>query len=111
MSTTVTRKRGDTYPIEWAIKSNGSPLDITGAQVWFTVDPSSAPVDASNNLFSISGTVTNGPLGLIEFPVSPTNADHIGDYFYDLQIKDTSGFIRTVEAGKFRFVQDITKAT
>jgi len=110
MSKNITRKRGDTYPIEWAIKSNGSALDITGALVWLTVDPSSAPVDNSNNLFSISGTVTNGPAGLIEFPISTPNADHLGDYFYDLQIKDTSGFIRTVEAGKFKFVQDITKA-
>lgn len=109
--TTITRSRGDTYKMGFIVKSNGVALNVTGCTFRLTVDPSKNPVTDVANLFSLTGQIENGPAGLISFDVSPTQADHIGHYFYDLQMVDGAGLIRTVQKGKFDFVQDITKGS
>jgi hypothetical protein len=108
--TDITRARGDTYPIEFTVKKNGVPLDITSCTFLLTVDPSKTPVDDVNNLFSLPGSIISAPAGTVSFPINDVQADHIGKFFYDLQMIDASSLIRTIQSGKFTFVQDITKA-
>jgi hypothetical protein len=105
----ITRKRGDTYPIEVAITADGTPLNITGASFVLTVDPRSAPVDDTQNLFALTADIVNAATGLIEFPVTLMQSDNLGKYYYDIQMLDAGGIIRTIAAGRFTFVQDITK--
>lgn len=105
----IIRKRGDTYPMSFVVKSEGVPLDITDSEFWLTVDPSKAPTDDTNNLFALEGQIMNPLGGLVTFAVSESEADHVGNYFYDLQMIDPAGIVRTIQAGKFNFVQDITK--
>lgn len=110
--TTIERKRGDTYPEFFTIKSDGVVLDITGCSFKLTVDPQKDPPTAVNNLFSLTGIIVGLPsAGLVRFDFSPTNADHLGKFFYDLQMVDAASFIRTIEKDKFNFVQDITKTS
>jgi hypothetical protein len=112
MSVNITRARGDTYPLVFTIKSNGVPLDISGVlTMLLTVDPKKAPVDDVNNLFTLAGDVIDGPAGVVSFPISESQADHVGNYFYDVQMVDGASVIRTIQNGKFSFVQDITKGT
>ena len=109
--TEIIRKRGDTYANEFIIKdSAGTVIDITGYSFTLTVDPQKNPTDDSNNLFQLAGNITDGPNGAVEFAPSAVQADQEpGTYYYDLQMTDLSGAIRTVALDKYKFVQDITK--
>ena len=109
--TDITRKRGDTYANAWVVTSEttGAVIDITDYDFLLTVDPEKAPVADTNNLLQIVGVIADGPNGLVEFAPSLEQSDNLGSYFYDVQMIDADGAIRTIDAGKYKFVQDITK--
>lgn len=115
MSQTITeidicRKRGDTFPFTFTVKdSSGTAIDITGFTYKLAVDPSEEPTSNANNIFELTGTVTDGPNGKVQFSLTTGQADNLGDYFYDLEQTDTGSFIRTIAQGKFQFIQDRTK--
>lgn len=101
----ITRKRGDTYPIELRL---GKPIP-DGATFLLTVDPKKDPKSSSTNLFQLTGTILDQQKGYVEFPVSSSAADHVGDFYYDAQMTDESGLKYTVADGKYKLNQDITK--
>lgn len=104
--------RGDTFPWTFTLKdSAGIAVDITGFGFKLTVDPSAEPSDNTANLFQLTGTVTNGPGGVVRFAMSAINSDQLpGVYFFDLEMTDGTAAIRTIAKGQFEFEQDITKA-
>lgn len=108
----ITRKRGDTYADEFVVrhKTTGLPINVTGCTFLLTVDPERAPATAANNVYQLTGVVTDGPGGRVEFAPTATQANQVGTFYYDVQMTDTSGRKRTVVAGKYKYVQDITKA-
>jgi hypothetical protein len=103
--------RGDTAAWTFSIKdSAGAAVNITGFSFLLTVDPEADPLNATNNLFQLTGTITNGPGGIVEFSMSALQADQTpAVYYFDLQMTDLATKIRTVAKGKFEFKQDITK--
>jgi hypothetical protein len=103
--------RGDTTPWTFTIlKADGvTPENITGFSYLLTVDPSDEPADAVDNLFSLTGTVTDGPNGVVQFELSVAQADNFGEFFFDLQQTDGASKIRTIVKGAWEFKQDITK--
>ena len=104
--------RGDTQPWTFTIlKSDGvTPENITGFSFTLTVDPSSDPIDALNNLFALTGTITNGPAGVVSFEMTSVQSDQTpAEYFFDLEMTDGAAKERTVAKGVFEFQQDITK--
>jgi len=105
------RRRGDTYADEFIIKSRstGLPINITGYTFTLTVDPAKDPVDATNNLFQLTGNIVDAVAGRVEFAPSAGQADHIGNYYYDVQMIDGASRKRTIVLAKYKFVQDITK--
>lgn len=105
------RRRGDTYADEFIIKSRstGLPINITGYTFTLTVDPAKDPVDATNNLFQLTGNIVDAVAGRVEFAPSASQADHIGNYYYDVQMIDGASRKRTIVLAKYKFVQDITK--
>jgi hypothetical protein len=107
----IERKRGDTYADEFIIKSKATkkPVNITGYTFLLTVDPEKAPVDAANNLYQLTGTILDAVAGRVEFAPSALQANQLGNFFYDVQMIDGAGRKRTVESGKYKFTQDITK--
>jgi hypothetical protein len=107
----ITRVRGDTYADEFVFrnKKTGQPLDLTGYSLKMTVDPLKDPVDAAANLYQLAGTITDAVGGKVEFSPTATQADQVGSYFYDVQMIDALGRIRTAVTGKYKYVQDITK--
>lgn len=104
--------RGDTTPWTFTIKT-GDPavaVDITGFTFVLTVDPAEEPADALGNLFSLTGTITDGPNGVVEFSMTALQADQLPDiYFFDLQMTDGASALRTIAKGKYEFKQDISK--
>lgn len=108
--TDLTRSRGDTYAdIILVVDSAGAAVDITGFNFLLTLDTSKAPVDSSNNLYQLTGTITSAAGGRVEFAPTALQADLVGSYFYDVQMTDSAGRIRTIASGKYKYVQDITK--
>lgn len=103
--------RGDTAPWTFTIQdSAGAAIDITGNSYLLTVDPSDEPVDNTNNLFALTGTLTDPTNGVVQFEMSAVQADQTPqEYFFDLQQTDTAAKIRTIAKGVFEFKQDITK--
>ena len=101
--TDITRKRGDTYQIELTLGE-----DVTGGTFLLTADPSSQPANSDNNIFQLVGTVVNASAGVVRFAVSAQDADHVGRYYYDVQMT-RGGVVYTVAAGALVFGQDITK--
>jgi len=111
MTATVnfSRIRGDTYPIEVTVTdTDGSPLNVTGATFLLTVDPEESPANATANEFQSTGTIVSAANGTVEFPITTTNADLVGTYYYDVQmILSTVKY--TIMRGSITFTQDITK--
>lgn len=108
--TEIVRYRGDTWPIEMTVLKDDLPMDITGCTFLLTVDPAKSPVDNTNNLFELTGSIVGDPVdGVIAFEPTEEQVDHIGNYYYDLQVTDSSLKKRTIAKDRFKFVQDITK--
>ena len=105
------RMRGDTFPMQFSLnQSDGSALPITGFTFLLTVDPSEGPDNADSNLFQLTGTIVDGPGGVVSFAPSAIESNQLpGEYYYDIQMIDASLAVRTVAKGKFTFLQDITK--
>ena len=107
----IRRRRGDTVAIPFeVVDSTGAVEDITGASFKLTVNSEEFPTDISNQVFQSIGTITDALNGLVDFPVSPTDADNLGDFYYDVQMTDASTKLATLAAGRFIMTQDITKA-
>lgn len=108
----ITRKRGDTYADEITVKSKttGLPINIAGYTFTMTLDPSKAPVDASANLYSLTGTIIDAAAGRVEFAPSAMQADQLpGTYYYDIQLIDAATRKRTIVLDKYTYTQDISK--
>ena len=108
----LTRARGDTYADEIQIMSSttGLALDITGFSFLLTIDPDRFPTGSGNNLYQLTGVITDAANGLVEFAPSAVQADQTpGRYWYDVQMTDNTGRIRTIQSGRYTFTQDITK--
>lgn len=107
----ITRRRGDTYADEIIVKSSKTklPINIAGYTFVMTLDPNKAPPDATTNLHSITGTILDAAAGRVEFAPSPTQADHVGTFYYDVQMTDGAGRKRTIALDKYVFPQDISK--
>lgn len=108
--TAVERKRGDTYSEEFTIKGDGVALNIASCTFKLTVDTRKDPPDATTNVFTIQGVIVDAPTGRVQFDFTLLDVDHLGKFYYDIQMIDSAGKIRTVEKDKWTFIQDITKA-
>jgi hypothetical protein len=110
--TDITRTRGDTYADEFVLtsKKTGGALDITGCTFLLTVDPSASPVDASTNIYQLTGEIIAPATdGRVAFAPSSVQANQVGKFFYDVQMTDAAGRKRTVQKAKYTYTQDITK--
>lgn len=110
--TDIKRKRGDTYADEFTVKSatTGLPVDITGYSFLLTVDPSPDPIDDTTKIYQLTGTILSPPTaGRVEFAPNATQANQVGNFFYDVQMFDGAGRKRTIDGGQYIYTQDITK--
>ena len=105
----ISRKRGDTF-IEEITVINQKTLaiqDITGFSFILSVATTPDPVSAVY-LFQVTGIIIDAANGTVGFTLSTSDANNVGDYFYDIQMLD--GTTRTTVAeGEWEMTQDITK--
>lgn len=108
----IERKRGDTYADVFVFKNKatGVPLDLTGCSFLLTLDPAKDPVDNANNVYQLTGTIVAPATdGRVSFAPSDVQANQLGSFFFDVQMIDASSKKRTVDSGKYKYTQDITK--
>lgn len=106
----ITRYRGDTYADKFVITdSDGAVLDITGHSFKLTLNSNKTPSDATGQAYQLIGTITNGASGAVEFAPNATQANIVGRYYYDIQMTDDQGAVKTVQAGIYTYIQNITK--
>jgi len=103
--------RGDSYPLVLTIKDKAtkSVIDITGYSFILTVSSIEDPIDDTTKIFEVNGVLDNDPTtGVVTF--TPTQTDFpAGTYYYDVQMTDASGNIRTIAKNIWNQTQDITK--
>lgn len=108
----ITMYRGDGYPIILALtdKTTGAAIDLTGCSLIMTVSTLEFPPDNSTKLFDVVGVLDANPAtGKVSFTPNPSDVAVTGSYFYDVQLTNNSGHIRTVVKSTFTVSQDITK--
>ncbi len=107
----ITRFRGDTSSDEFSIYNNttGAPANLTGSSLVLTINSVLNPTDASQQLFQMTGNVSDPTTGVVDFTPTLLQANNLGTYYFDIQLTDNAGVIRTLVKDVYEFVQDITK--
>jgi hypothetical protein len=107
------RKRGDDYPMEFTIYDDAdpkAPINITGFAFRMVVDPSDCPADASNNVLDLTGVLSDAPNGVFQFNPSVAQMEFTPDtYYYEIQMTDGAGNLRSIVKSKFIMEQDLVK--
>lgn len=108
-------RRGDTTTITLNYTLNGVAVDLTGSTVYFTVKPTLPTDDSDDSTAVITEEVTShsDPTnGQTVIPLSATQTTvTAGGYYYDIQVKDASGNITTIDVGTVKVLPDVTRRT
>jgi hypothetical protein len=109
---TISMFRGDDkqFDLHFAYSGTGSPLNITGFSVYFTVKNSISDLDGSAIIQKIVTTHTSPINGSSNFILNNSDTSGLSEktYFYDIQFKNTSGQRTTVTRGNFVITNDVT---
>ena len=108
---TISMYRGDKYPITFKVRDAKTKalIGLAGYTAKFTVDSRENPTDNTTKLLEAVGVIVGSSTdGTISFLVSTENLA-AGTYYYDVQLTDPDGNIRTVKKDTFLASQDITK--
>jgi hypothetical protein len=115
--------RGDTnvYTVTavQAPPNQASPLDLTGAFLWFSLKRSIVEATALLRKTSGAGGAGGGwstptpSNGISSVTLDPTDTAALspGPYVYDVQVKEAGGRVTTLSRGTFRLAGDVTEVT
>jgi hypothetical protein len=116
----ITLYRGDDRTLSVSVNdSDGDPVNLTSAKVWFTAKQRMRDLDADAVLFkrnTAAGgsdaeiTLTDAANGQAEVYIVPDDSDDIdaAHYTYDVQVTLSSGKTYTVVRGKIKFQESVT---
>lgn len=105
--------RGDDVKLEFTFAdSDGVAIDLTGAEIFFTVKEHSSDLDADAVLIKDFSFVGDGSSGILEVELEPTDTNlDAKAYSYDVQVKNGEGYIISSAVGKLYVKRDITIRT
>lgn len=108
----VTRVRGDTYADQFFIRSKvtGDAANLAGCTFKLSLSTTATPNAQSTPVYQLIGVVPDPLLGIVEFAPTAEQADQVGNFFFDVQMTDAAGLIRTLVLDSYVYTQDITKA-
>lgn len=90
----------------------GNPLNLTGAKVYFTVKRNKRDTDAQAVITQEVTTHIDPVNGVTEVDLTAEQTDlEPRSYFFDVQVKDSSDRIRSINYGLIRIKQDVTIRT
>lgn len=116
----ITIKRNDSYDALLTITQDGTAVNITGWEFWFTirlkstVDTITSDTDDTDAIYSLNWTSHTDPTAgetLLEVPYTATNLDPRSDYYYDIQVKTSANKIYTLVVGDLFIIADSTRST
>jgi len=109
--TDIIRYRGDTAADEITVQTSaGAAVNIAGFTFILTVNSLENPPDNVTELYSIVGAILVEAAGTVEFVPTAPNADQKpAEYYYDIQMTDGAGRIKTIAKGMYTYTQDISK--
>lgn len=114
----LTMYRGDTRELVILVNQNGQPVNLDGSKLWLTAkwyvsDPDNMAVIALTS--ETSGGIVFDPLvrGRAVATIQPISTRAFPDgpvtLQYDVQMKDVTGKVTTVERGTLTVTPDITR--
>ncbi len=107
--------RGDSRALSITVlQADGkTPFDLTGCELFFTVNPLTNPGNTdSGAVIQLSTTTFGNPLlgqATIIIPNSVTQNIPPATYYYDIQLLDASGNITSLAQNQFVVIADITR--
>lgn len=105
----ITRRRGDTYRIRIEFTQDGEPLLLDGT-FRLVVTEQSAPAADDTPVMDLAGSIVGVAAGgILDFDPDATDADNVGEFFYEVENTLSGGEIRTILEGPFTMVQDRAK--
>ena len=109
----MTIYRGDSYPITFLFETPSAslPINLTNCAFTLTVSSERSPVDNTTEVFSVDGVIDDSPsTGKVSFTPLTTDTDILPKkYYYDIQVTDGDGNIKTLVKSTLSIVQDISK--
>jgi hypothetical protein len=118
MSTNFTITRGDSVSWSVVITLDGVPFNLAGCLLWFTAKTKYTDPDVSAIFQKTIGdgiTVTTPANGLATIDIVPDDTSALSEVktvlFWDLQLKDGSDNIYTINSGNLIVNPDVTQAT
>jgi hypothetical protein len=107
----LVRFRGDNYADEFEVilERDGEPVSINGCTFVMSVASDKNPSATDPLVYQVFGQVTDAVDGLVEFAPTASQTDMTGFYYYDVQMQDSSGIIRTLISDSYVFKPDITR--
>jgi len=102
--------RGDTvtYTLNF-VNSDDSPKNLTNCEVFFTVKKYLSDSD-DNAIIKKDFSNFNNPasgIAILELTHTETNVE-AGEYYFDMQLKNSDGKIYTIMNGIYNIIQDVT---
>lgn len=113
----LTVKRGDTIDLEVTVARGGSPVDLSGADLWFTAKRKLKDLDIAAVAQKTLGdgiAVTDAPAGELLVTLAPDDTDDLTKetvLYCDVQMVEASGRVTTVASGTLTVQLDATVAT
>jgi len=108
----ISMRRGDSLPIQLELTDDetGTPIDITGSTLYFTVKKRKTDEDIDALIQKIVTVHDDPTAGITSFEVAPadTLSIELGDYYFDIQLV-LNGTVSTILVGEFELLYDITK--
>lgn len=109
--------RGDTNVYNIVVLRQDTPIDLTGAKVWFSAKRQRTDLDADAIILldSAGGGINiydplHGKLQVIVPPSDTEDLDEEEVLYYDVQLKEANGIITTIASGKITITLDVTRA-
>src|SRR5687768_14672458 len=97
----IERYRGDTKSFSVLLEDENGALNLTSCTIKLTVNSKPTPTDTTNQLFQLTGTVSDPTSGIVSFSLTSPQADNVGYFYHDIQITDATSAIITVNKGMF----------
>ena len=108
---TVTRRDDKVFTFHF-YDENGDALDLTSCSLYTTVKQNIDDPDAQAKIASTLAITTPATGGIATWTLVPADTQYLlGQYFWDVQLKDSSSKITTLIIDLFEVVADVTIRT
>jgi hypothetical protein len=104
----LNRTRGDTSADVITVSYNTLPVDLAGCTAVMTLNTLRNPVDTTSQIYQVPGVISLFDSS-ISFSPTAEQANQVGFFYYDIQLTEANGAVRTLVKDAYNYVQDITK--